>query len=1763
MLKKSKRLYLNQFILLTLALFFCSSCSKLLRLIGNDSTSQLTNLTAINATNSNFEIYKANIRRGLIRTHNFPWQIPALNQYAFTVCVNDKYNNTPLINHPFKITAVENQKATQVENQEATQGIILEKEIRSNASGCIIWYEQFHYNYFAPRSRYTEFKRRIESTTPGVVEGHISWTFFLNPFVQDRGERSKGYADSHTDRGWRPFNQSPSASYKRHNRQGSPYTVAHIRENLNSTEEETGLSLITSVNIKSSDLYNTEGIKGLGIKFYLKSNLHYSTLSTSGKKIYPLIQTGKYRLTAALVELKEVNGNNQCIYSSPKVKVKSPLKDQKLNIEFTLDWQHTLSAGPKEFYLSLEIEAIELRNQNQLEPLSYEGFLHLGNYANYRTSTEHFIAPSIIDKPCDTIYKKNQQNEFISQSDPKQKLNSEEIISVLPFQFDNIVTTDIQQRNESASIHQWNLELTLCLKLNERINNPPVNLNYYEATISTAFDQRYLERLLFKPLDEAQIIPLTQIIPLAQINPSSDVDHHLNRKNLDENGCLEFYTTLRHKFYMHDFPHLIAFKADLPYFSHHSSIMFLTLPSHKVETDEIKQVKATELPHLLGFDEKSEEETQKQMITFTADKNEIRVIDKGVKSYPIDRFLNFHIAFESTLSLEPGVRIPTSYTTDATTKDGFIEYKNLRQGIYLLRSAFINFFREPLISDSENINPLYSIAEENNHLYTSEELTYIVGQGNISQTYRFNFRDPRLNALRNHLLIQYQMVNEKKMILAFYLAKIYGLIPHNKLNNKLNLNSFPSTTFKAAHDYSKNPNDGEKKALKDVLKQSTGLCSSEKAETAEEAEEAETAFKKNQCDKRLKALESFLTEISKNSSDSNFDLLTKQHKNINSFLNDYIDCNENSPFHYTIFCKNRNSIKEALEKTLVLQKGHKYQVIDNFEKVRNILKKYLGFNESKSNSNESTLNSNDNLLELTSHIYDKDKILLLLLKIIDKSFAFLPNTSTQANNTFNHLRNVDIIINEIKKLKQYEELDYSELDYNYEKISELLYKDPGITSPVYWTPFIPSKRYGLSHVAPIYPLSELCQKDQESCEVIETITRNMEFQTKTQPEDISPESGEALESTLVNENTRSGIAQTQTQIQSQGKDYMDFLSEKGEENQTMYDTSMCYSMLSSLAFFNLKYISLHHGDETKEKDSILDKWCKEKISKSLNDFYSIYDNNNPDYAKNSNIDENTKIRMNRTKELIQSLGFKVNDSGLTDLGVTEPNDSKRFNFINDRFDLPHKDFLANLQKKSKLVEDQNAAEDQNTQTHTKPDDDTNTELDKLIIDDLKKESSYSKFKTYQNKNTLTNDDLKKSISKMIETFNPQLPNERTYDTLKLTSNNLYLPFDFSKWNVDPNLIFNFCWLWVENVTINRTLFNNHFSNDTKKEKLEKIMLDCLKSFDNLKNANNPNQETLDNIHRTKPYIVEKQKRIFEIGAVKHESGISTVLLLNSNTSVENAETIRPASTTVSTGTPFVSAELGIAKSWYLSDTDRSEERSILTVKRTILNITLKKHESCLTFFKNPHYQIWKDIHSTQDSNQDSTQSSDINYLIHLIEAMPHITMTQVPLGIKESEIINFHHMKGGGFMLCDKVSTKEEEIREHYFYIDGKLDDTTTANIAQDQNNIRNRPWSFTIRGQDTLDLFFRSIVSQSHKFRNIATQLHNLNATELPNELAKALIPLKQHYYLLSTPGVHKEWLMSNENQLVQDSSFLHRALNTLYNTFFNSSRSTPSSSQ
>ena len=1619
------------------------------------------------------------------------------------------------------------------------------------------------YRDFSGPERYTV------SETPGVVERHISWTFFLNPFVQDRGERSKGYADNYTDRGWKPFNQGPPASYepyKHYNTNSSAFTIAQTRDNSNSTDEKTRLSLTTAVNIKSSNFYNTEGIKGLGIKFYLKSNLYYSTPSNSGKKIYTLIQTGKYRLTAALVEVNKVNGNNQCIYSSPKVKIESPLKDQKLNIEFTLDRQYTLFTGPKEFYLSLEIEAIDL--PNELKPLPYEGFLHLGNDESYRTNTEHFIAPSIIDgitgidKPCNTIYEKNQQNEFISELNPEQKLNSEEIILVLPFQFDNLVKTDlvIKQRNESASIHQWNLKLKLCLKSNKRIYNPPVHLSNYEANISTAFDQRYLERPLFKPLDEAQIIPTSPVAP--------------HRKNLDAKGCVKFYTTLKHKFYMHDFPHLIAFKADMPYFSHYSPITFLTFPSHKVTKDEIKQVEITELPKKLGiiFDEETEEKTQNQRIKFTADKNEIRVLDKRIKSYPIDRFLNFHVKIKPTLSLEPGVHILTSYTNDATT-DASIEYKNLRKGIYLLRSAFMNFYPEPSISSPLDINSLHSIAEENNHLYTFEELTYIDDQGNISQPYSFNFRDPRLSALRSHLLIQYQMINEKKMILAFYLAKIYGLIPHNEFSNKLNLDFFTPTVSRAGHDYSENLNQTEKDTLNYILNQSKELCSFKIASRA------------NQCDRRRKALKSFLTELSKDSSDSNFDLqnqITKQHSNINSLLNDYIDCSENSFKDNKVreFCENKLKIEEALKKTLALQEGHKYQVIDNFEKVRRILRKYLGL-----------INSGENFNELTSHIYNKDTILLILLKIIDKSFDFL----ALADDPFNS-QNAYIIINEVKKLK------------NYKKLSKLLYKNSDLISPVYWTPFIPSKRYSLSHVAPIYPLSELCQKNEEDCTVIETIMNNIEYSSELSDEErrnlseqderireqIASEQNQTQTSSLFNQikqlitnlnpfsstsedtpsestSTEDGITPktepilvntiSEAQKQNQGQDYMEFLFRKGEENQTMYDTSMCYSMLNSLAFFNLKYISLHpNGNETKEQDSILDKWCKEKISKSLNDFYSIYNRNrDSNYANNSTIDENTKRRMNRTKELIQSLGFEINDLALKDLpDITEPNDSKRFKLINDHFNLPHEDFLTSLEKKLELVTDQST----HTQTHTEPDDDTNTELDEVIINDLKEveEDSNSKFKTHQNKideNKRTPNDLKRFIKNMIRTFNPRLKNERARDTLNLIKNNLYLPVDFSRWNVHPNLIFSFCSLWVENVTINSTLFTTHFNGDIKKEKIKEVMLNCLESFDNLKNANNRNldQETLANIHKTKPYIVEKQKRIFEIGAVEHELGISTILLLNSNTSVENAETIRLANATVSTQTPFLSFDTGITKSWYLSDTDRNEERSVLSVKRTILRITLKKYESCLTFFKNPHYEIWKDIRSTQDPNQDSTQNSDINYLIHLIEAMPHITMTQVPLGIEESEIINFNHMKGGGFMLCDKVSIKEEEIREHYFYIDGKLDDTTTANIAQDQNDIRNRPWSFTIRGQDTLDLFFQSIVSQSHKFRNIATQLHNLNATELPNELAKALRPLKQHYYLLSTPGVHKEWLISNENQLFEDNSVSHRALNTLYNTFFNPS--------
>ena len=1736
-----KRSNFNQFVFLILTSFFCLSCSKILELITGDSLLFKTNsLTG----NNSFEIYRASINRNLTIRYNNPWEVPKFTRYTFTVCLKEKVTKIFINNHLFKISSIDNPEIN----------FPLVNEISSNLLGCITWNEKFTYNFFAPQSKYVQFNRLIESQN-----GKTTWTFFINPFAQDRGESIPPTLDSINDpRKHLHFlshnfiQRNTLISYERNlenspritltqdkensNEIETPFT-AHIRENPNYDGEATSLVLGESVNITPSLLTDTTtdlspSSPGLRIQYHLDSELFYRTLSNSGNKIRKLIETGKYRLEASLLEK---NRDNQCLYSSLEVQIEHSLENQKLDIFFNLLWQYTFLNDPKELYLALKITPIDLPNDELKFLKPYEGFLILGNSAKSFVNKKSFIASTAVNNPCGTLYERNDSELPIL-------LASGAIIPVLPFEFADIVKTDadivktglvIKKRNESASIHQWNLELTLCLKLNERINNPPVNLSYYEATISTAFDQRYLERLLFKPLDEAQIIP------------SSGVDSHRNHKNLDKNGCLEFYTTLRHKFYMHDFPHLIAFKADMPDFPHHKSITFLTLPSHEVTTDNIKQVKATELPHSLGTPSSEEEETQKQMITFTADKNEIRVIDKGVKSYPIDRFLNFHIKIEPTLSLEPGVRIPTSYPTDTTTEDGFIEYKNLRQGIYLLRSAFINFFREPLISDSENINPLYSIAEENNHLYTSEELTYIVGQGNISQTYSFNFRDPRLNALRNHLLIQYQMVNEKKMILAFYLAKIYGLIPH-KLNNKLNLDSFPSTTFKAAHDYSKNPNDGEKKALKDVLKQSTGLCSSEKAETAEEAEEAETAFKKNQCDKRLKALESFLTEISKNSSDSNFDLLTKQHKNINSFLNDYIDCNENSPFHYTIFCKNRNSIKEALEKTLALQKGHKYQVIDNFEKVRNILKKYLGFNES-------TLNSNDKLLELTSHIYDKDEILLLLLKIIDKSFAFLPitlYTSTQANNTFNHPRNVDIIINEIKKLE------------NYEILSELLYKDSDLKSPVYWTPFIPSKRYSLNHIAPIYPLSALCQKDEENCneiihdiqhripkiEMSEEEIENLHEQdkriyqiiseTESQVEnqinnDISPElneqsqemgnvrinearnEAEAPEPILVNGATQSVIAQAQAQVQSQGQDYMDFLFRKGKENQAMYDISMCYSMLRSLAFFNLKYISLHKvppdntnnnikNKNNKEEDSLLDIWCKEKISKSLNDFYSIY-NRNSNYVNNPNIDENTKKRMNKTKELIQSLGFKIDgnsDGNSPDL-TNPPDSTTRFNLINNHFNLPHENFLTNLQKKLELAKNQNTEQSQENELNP---------LDEVILNN-------PAFKTYKDEITLTHN-LRGFIKNMIQTFNPRLDDSSDPLNLNINVANFYLPIDFSGWNVHPNLVFSLCWRWVENVTINNTLFNNHFNNNTeKKEKLEEVMLDCLKSFKKLKS-------NASDIHENKPYIIEKQKRIFEVGTAEHILGLSQILLLYNNQTTESADHINiEANISINLGPINISA--GLSNRWYLLDINRKEERLDLSIKRTILHIPLKKYETCLTFFKNPHYKIWGDISDYENLEG----NKEDHFLISLLEALPKITMTQIPLGLKD-EASNFYYMKGGGFMVCDEVSTEEIEVREHYFYVEGLEADR--SDISQNPHELENRPWAITIRGQDTFNYFFQSFL-ESYRFKNSLPKLHMINATERPNELAEILKLFKKHNNLLSSPGIYKEWYTSDDQLFIE----------------------------
>jgi hypothetical protein len=367
------------------------------------------------------------------------WEVPKEAIFTLKACMKDRSTQDSIRGHKFEVKTME--------------GISYEVLSSTDTGGCFTWKENFPFNYFASKTLYVPFKRRIVGT--GVYSGERVIEFAVNPWAVGAVARDKNDSFVLLNDGARVRDRLPEEKISSEADAmkvlsgdfGASKALSEGR-----ASSEVARIWVSDVSLKSIQR-NTLG-EGVTLDMFLSMKPVLKLRDTDGNIVTKAISKGQFDITAHLVntdtgvdenEKMIITGNGEGSSSIAYVDL------NELNTEIRTPWVRRAHTGNITLALIVRPRGVE-----GIEP--FEGLFELGGLSSLSKGASAKVlpvcghptegdpadmAPNLSDKPCTGIvhhflqdannYEKLKKEGYASSNDPlifdTMKLR---FVSVLP-----------------------------------------------------------------------------------------------------------------------------------------------------------------------------------------------------------------------------------------------------------------------------------------------------------------------------------------------------------------------------------------------------------------------------------------------------------------------------------------------------------------------------------------------------------------------------------------------------------------------------------------------------------------------------------------------------------------------------------------------------------------------------------------------------------------------------------------------------------------------------------------------------------------------------------------------------------------------------------------------------------------------------------------------------------------------------------------------------------------------------------------------------------------------------------------------------------------------------------------------------------------------------------------------------------------------------------------------------------------------------------
>ncbi|MBX7231059.1 MAG: hypothetical protein K1X29_03135 [Bdellovibrionales bacterium] len=655
------------------------------------------------------------------------WNIPRHRTINFTACLKDLYLDKEILHKDFQVEIPEESRKTDI--------------IRSNDQGCILWQETWPYNYYAVIPAYVKIIRKIHGVgvNPGVVEVPL----FINPWARERDDNLEPVIFEKTrkidpsfkvldvDRDTVLSGKYGGAKPKLWVGDFKPVILfrQYNDEYIRTKQVEGGPPP------KMREDFDDKAV-GMLLEIAMEMSVKVEVQDFRGNPYYMKIEKGDFLVNSQLVAAtpRGESGEDRLLLTPRSLPGVGKIIGNDYHIEVSTHVGITSKVTTGNLEIALKVEPFNLKNGPELEPFSR--VYTLGDVNSLLKTGQ----PRAVKEFGVNFDYEKYLASTLNFNDYKNSRRSTEMKPFI-FEIADVKFTGIKP-GETATVRTVKYSVTTCIR--ETLTNERARLREVHVLDETGAEMLALQ-------------------PDGSFKPHFTTDE----------GCLVFNSSETHKYYT---PTVYHFRKFIIRVSPRSGSPTLQKNAGGDGELELAINPWDTQFRTFGWDKRqfSEEfinELRKQQKPSTnLFITEYRYTALNF-DYEIDKYLDLSLKKEVLFNLEPQVLRYSDFLNGRK-----IQKEPLRDGIYLMKVAIYRDYLDSSTFVPHSVENIFktTLSENSNDankktFITAVERLVRVNAGEINANVIFTIRDLRLMRARCHFFVQFEAIDEEKLIMANFL----------------------------------------------------------------------------------------------------------------------------------------------------------------------------------------------------------------------------------------------------------------------------------------------------------------------------------------------------------------------------------------------------------------------------------------------------------------------------------------------------------------------------------------------------------------------------------------------------------------------------------------------------------------------------------------------------------------------------------------------------------------------------------------------------------------------------------------------------------------------------------------------------------------------------------------------------------------------------------------------------------------------------------